>query len=62
MKSTHLFVKVYWIPFLGSQAAWRGGNRFHPVPRLRISGAIPLLPYMTSYGAQEKFLPFLIYI
>jgi len=49
VNSTHPFVNGYWISFLGSQAVWRGGNDFHPVPGLRISGAIPLLPYMPSW-------------
>ena len=54
MNSTHHFVNGYWISFLGSQAAWRGGDHFHPVPRLTISGTIPPLRYMPSWSAQEE--------
>jgi hypothetical protein len=51
VNSTHPFISGYWNSFLGIKTAWGGVNHFYPVSRLRISGVIPLLPYMPSWSA-----------
>ena len=49
-RSTH--APIQWVP--GFLLEGKEVTYLHPVPRLRMSGAIPLFPYTPSRRGQEK--------